>query len=172
MRDYLQEQFSNVLPTLAGGLPFEASKLDDGKSWLRKTVDQLQQMQTALGVQRAIETSPPAPTRFSELLGSGLVDPKVVNDHAKSMTTTLRTAKQLSDAIGAAKELTEATLRGALDQLGKPPRTREDLPTLMKTWRVAIGQAAPSQSGADVLARALNTQVTFLVSASLSPETR
>jgi hypothetical protein len=161
MRSYLQEQFSAVLPALADGPGWPIS-LDNAEPWLGKAVAELRQMQAALGVQRAIPTSAPAPARFSELLGSGLVDAKVVNDHAKSMTSGLRTAKQLSDAIGAAKELTEATLRGALDQLGSPPRSRDNLPTLMKAWRGAIGQAAPSGTGADVLARALNTEVVFL----------
>jgi Abortive infection C-terminus len=162
MRDYLEDQFIDVLPTLAEGLPYKTTTLDGGTTWLRKAIDELLQMQAALGVQRAIAPSPPAPTRFAELLASGLVDARIVNDHAKSMKTPLRTPKQLSDAIGAAKELTEATLRGALDQLDKPPRSRDDLPTLMKAWREAIGQAAPSRGGADVLARALNTQVAFL----------
>lgn len=162
MGDYLQEQFSDVLPTLAARLPYGITKLDDGKVWLRKAVDELKQVQAGLGVKRAIAPIPAAPTQFSELLGSGLVDVKVINDHARSMTNSLRTAKQRSDAIGAAKELTEATLRGALGQLGKPPRSRDNLPTLMKAWRAAIGQAAPTPSGADVLARALNTQIAFL----------
>jgi len=167
MHRYLQEQLNDVLTALAAGPPWPGDRRDrfslgNAEPWLREAVAEMQQMQAALGVQRSILASPPAPTRFSELLGSGLVDAKVVNDHAKSMTTTLRTAKQLSEAIGAAKELTEATLRGALDQLGQPYRARDNLPTLMKTWRAAIGQAAPSPSGADVLARALSTQVAFL----------
>jgi Abortive infection C-terminus len=161
MHRYLQEQYRETLPALAHGPGWPIS-LDTGEPWLRSAVDELLHLQAALGIQRAIAPSPPAPTRFSELLGSGLVDAKVVNDHAKSMTTALRTAKQRSDAIGAAKELIEATLRGALDQLGMPPRSRDNLPTLMKAWRGAIGQAAPSRSGADVLARALNAQVMFL----------
>lgn len=168
MRDYLQEQFVETLPALVAAVSPLADKpryhvsLDNGEPWLRTAVDELRQMQAALGVQRVIAPSPPAPTRFAELLGSGLIDAKVVRDHAKSMTTALRTPKQLNDAIGAAKELTEATLRGALDQLGETPRSRDDLPTLMKTWRTAIGEVAPGKPGAEVLARALSTHAAFL----------
>jgi len=162
MRSYLQGQFSEVLPTVANGFPYKAHTLDGATLWLRKAVDELQQMQAALGVQRAIAPSPPAPTRFAELLGSGLVDARVVRDSAKSMSTALSTPKHLNEAIGAAKELTEATLRGALDQLGQPPRSRDDLPTLLKAWRRAVGQAAPTPSGVEVLSGALNAEIALL----------
>lgn len=60
----------------------------------------------------------PAPARFEELAASGLVSVKVVPYYARVMASS-RTAKQRKDAIGSAKEPTEATLRAALDQLGR-----------------------------------------------------
>jgi hypothetical protein len=53
MRDYLEDQFVDVMPTVAEGLPYKTSMLDGGSTWLRKAIDELQQVQAALGVQRA-----------------------------------------------------------------------------------------------------------------------
>jgi Abortive infection C-terminus len=171
MRDYLQEQFNDALPTITDGVPPQTGKLphhvslDNGEPWLRDAVDELRQMQAALGVQRAIVTAAPPSTRFAELHRSGLVDEKVINDQAKRMAAP-RTAKQLSDAIGSAKELTEATLRGALTQLSEPHGKGDDLPTLMKKWRTTIGRLAPPDpAGQDALGKAhaaLANLVTFL----------
>jgi hypothetical protein len=77
-----------------------------------------------------------------------------------------RTPKQLSDAIGAAKELTEATIRAALDRLGVPYQPADDLPRLMKMWRVAVSALAPPDPlGAPILDKAQSgvaNLVTFL----------
>jgi hypothetical protein len=77
-----------------------------------------------------------------------------------------RTPKQLADAIGAAKELTEATLRGALDRLGEPWTRNDDLQTLMKKWRRRVEDLAPPHvAGREALDRvqgALGNLVTFL----------
>jgi hypothetical protein len=95
-----------------------------------------------------------------------LVGKKVVNDHAIVLRAP-RTPKQLSDAIGSAKELTEATLRAALDRLGSGLyRDGDELPLLMKKWRKEIGtHAPPDPKGAGVLDNAqaaLANLVTFL----------
>ena len=70
----------------------------------------------------------------------------MIHDHATEMRAP-RTRKQLSNAIGSAKELTEATLRAALDQLGEPYAPSDDLRRLMKKWRTAIGKQAPPGPG-------------------------
>jgi hypothetical protein len=69
---------------------------------------------------------PPGPTtvrppedRFAELRRSALIEEAVLNSYVRRMSKT-RTKAQISDAIGAAKELLEATMRGALDLLGVP----------------------------------------------------
>ena len=60
MRDYLQEQFNDTLPTIMGGVPPQTGKprhrvsLDNGEPWLREAVDELRQMQ-----------APQAATRFA-----------------------------------------------------------------------------------------------------------
>lgn len=80
---------------------------------------------------------------------------KVVADHEKDMRAP-RTPKQLANAIGAAKELTEATLRAALDRLAQSYRVSDSLPTLMRKWRDAVGKLAPPDPlGADALDKAL-----------------
>jgi hypothetical protein len=96
-------------------------------------------------VRRGVATTAPAPARFEELHASGLVGEKVIDDHAREMLSP-HTPKQLYNAIGSAKELTEATLRAALDRLGESHRQRDDLPILMKKWRRAIGTLAPPGS--------------------------
>jgi hypothetical protein len=125
----------------------------------------MQEMQAALGVRRGVAAAAPAPARFTELHASGLVDEKVIEDHAKEMRSP-RTPKQLSDAIGSAKELTEATLRAALDRLGASYGAGDDLPKLMKTWRVGIGKLAPpdptGEHALDKAQAALASLVTFL----------
>jgi hypothetical protein len=172
MRRYLQDQFETVLPGIASHLPRDWSKagvmmvtLDDGVPWLTHARDDLRELQAALGVRRDVATAAPAAVRFEELHASGLVAAKVIEDHAKEMRAP-RTPRQLSNAIGAAKELTEATLRAALDQLEEPPKRKDDLPVLMKNWRKAIGErAAPDPRGEASLKRAqtgLANLVTFL----------
>ena len=51
--------------------------------------------------------------------------------------------------------MTEATLRAALDQLGEPYKSQDELGVLMKKWRSAIhGQAPPDPQGVAILDRA------------------
>jgi Abortive infection C-terminus len=168
---YLQEQLGEVMPVLALGLPPDTGKprhgiwLDNGVPWLRKALEELQELQAVLGVKRDVAKAGPAPARFEELHASGLVSEKVINDHAKEMLSR-RTAKQLHDAIGSAKELTEATLRAALDRLDVSWGPSDGLGVLMKKWRKAVGELAPPDpEGAATLDRAqaaLANLVTFL----------
>ena len=170
MWKYLQEQH-DVLPVIANGLPPDTGKprhrigLDNGEPWLRAALEELKAMQAALGVRRGLVAATPAPARFEELHASGLLAEKVIADYAKEMLAP-RISKQLRDAIGSAKELTEATLRAALDQLEESYRPQDDLPALMRTWRRAIGkQAPPDPEGQETLDKAqaaLANVVTFL----------
>ena len=171
MGRYLQEQTAEVLPVLALGLPPDDGKprhtvaLDNGVPWLTKALEELRDLQAAIGVRRGVTRTSPAPARFEELHASGLVDEKVIADYAKEMLSP-RTPRQLYTAIGAAKELTEATLRAALDRLSEPSEPSDDLPVLMKKWRRAIGRLAPPDSeGEDALDKAqaaLASLVVFL----------
>jgi hypothetical protein len=115
--------------------------------------------------QRDVGKEAPAPARFEELHASGLVAEKVINDHAKEMRSP-HTPRQLYNAIGSAKELTEAALRAALDRLGMPYGKKDDLPVLMKKWRRTVGPLAPPDpQGQDTLDKAqaaLANLVTFL----------
>jgi hypothetical protein len=171
MSRYLQDEMPGALPVLAAGLPPDSGKprhtitLDNGVPWLREARDELDALRTALGVRRGVTARASAPARFEELHASGLVDADVIADYAKDMLAP-RTPKQLHRAIGAAKELTEATLRGALDRLGEPYARGEELPALMRKWRKALGRVAPpDHEGEDALDKAqaaLANLVTFL----------
>ena len=131
MGPYLQEQFESVMPVLFYGLPPDTGKprhsigLENSEPWLRKALEELRELQAALGVSRGVAKAAPTPARFEELHASGLVDEKVIADHEKEMRSP-RTPKQLHDAIGSAKELTEATLRAALDRLAEPYEHGDD----------------------------------------------
>ena len=168
---YLQDHFGELMPVVALGLPPDDGKprhrigLDNGEPWLRSALHELQETQAALGVRRDVTKTAPAPARFDELHASGLVAEKVIDDHVKDMLSP-RTPKQLYNAIGSAKELTEATLRAALDRLGESYGPGDDLPRLMKKWRKAIGpMAPPDPQGEAILDRsqaALANLVAFL----------
>jgi Abortive infection C-terminus len=171
LKRYLQDQFEDVLPVLAVGLPLDTGKprhtiaVENGVPWLMKARDELRELRSVLGVRRGVSSRAPASARFEELHASGLVAENVIDDYTREMHSP-HTPKQLSQAIGAAKELTEATLRAALDRLGEPPPAKDDLQALMKTWRDAIRKAAPPDGeGAGTLDKAqasLASVVTFL----------
>jgi hypothetical protein len=176
MSTYLQDQFDEVLPVLRAGRPryryvsrtheWHDPTFDERERWLKRALKELSQLQSVLGVSRDVAKALTAPVRFEELHASGLVGKKVVNDHARVMRAP-RTSKQLSDAIGSAKELTEATLRAALDRFeGGLYKDSDELPVLMKKWRKAVGEhAPPDPKGAGVLdsaQAALANLVTFL----------
>src|SRR5262249_7859386 len=150
----------DVLPVVALGLPPDTGKsrhrvgLDNGEPWLRDAVGELRALQAKLGVRRNVARTAPAPARFEELHASGLGAASVIDDHAREMLAP-RTPRQLANSIGAAKELTEATLRAALDRLEILYQCGEGLPALMKKWREAIRQLAPPDpQGAEILDRA------------------
>lgn len=128
------------------GKPRHARRISWVEPWLRQVLDELDALRAALGVHRGV-TATPAPNQFVEIGASGLVDSGVIEGHVRDMTNP-RTPRELANAIGAAKELAEATLRGALDRFGEPWRDTDDLTTLMRTWRRRVEQvAAPDPSG-------------------------
>jgi hypothetical protein len=167
---YLQDEFPDALPILAAGLPPASGKprhavgLDNGEPWLREARDELAELRAQLGVRRDV-AKPEPPGRFAELLASGLVEPAVIDDYANEMRAP-RTPRQLANAIGAAKELMEATLRAALDRLGESYGRRDDLQALMRKWRGATAATAPpdprGQDSLDKAEAGLSTLVTFL----------
>lgn len=171
MSKYLQDGMPGALPVLAAGLPPDSGKprhtivLDNGVPWLREARGELDALRAALGAHRGVTAHASAPARFEELQASGLVNDDVIADYAKDMLTA-RTPKQLHRGIGAAKELTEAALRGALDRLGEPYARGEELPALMRKWRKALGRVAPpdheGQDALDKAQAALANLVTFL----------
>lgn len=162
LQPYLQDQLEDVLPLLSTGLPPDTGKprhhigLDNGEPWLREVRDELLRFQSVLGVRRNVGQVAPIPARFAELRASGLVEDKVVTDLEKDMLNP-RTARQLSNAIGSAKELTEATLRASLDRLGQTYTKRDDLGTLLRKWRMAVAdRASPDEGGQEALDRAMS----------------
>lgn len=144
---HLGEQTEELLPILTTPLPPDTGKprhektIENMEPWLQDVVAELVELQGALGVSRNVASVTPPGARFAELSASGLVDQNVIDAHARDLKDPKR-PKQLADAIGAAKELTEATLRGALDRMGEPWTKADDFPRLMKKWRQATGAAA------------------------------
>ena len=134
-------------------------------AWFVAARKELRELQEAVGVRRDITPTQVTGGRFEELLASGLVDRQVIEDHARDMREP-KTARQILKAIGAAKRLTEATLRAAIDHAGESWKSGDDLPVLMRTWRAAMAKkAAPSSKGEDALSKALAgfaNLVTFL----------
>jgi len=158
---YLQEQADDALPVIAYGLPSDKGgsrrviDVDSGEPWLKEARDELVAMQDSVGVQRDVSRQAPVPVRFAELRASGLIAEKVITDHEKAMQNP-RTPRQLSNAIGSSKELTEATLRAALDRLGAGWDKGDELTALMKKWRKATeGLAPPNPNGRQMLDQAL-----------------
>lgn len=99
-------------------------------------VDGLKEIQSRLP--RSRQRRPPADSQIQapELEVSGLLEPELLQAYLTRMSS-VRTRRATSQAIGAAKELVEATLEGALHVLHEPaPRPRDDL--LMTARRVQL----------------------------------
>lgn len=171
MQRHLAEEVERTLPKLTAAWPPDTGKprhtrnIEWVEPWLRHALDELLALREALGVSRNVAAVSPPSARFAELRASGLVDAAVIDGHAKDMYEP-KTAKQLADAIGAAKELTEATLRVALDRLGVAWGRGDELSVLMKKWRKAVAAVAPPDPAAqgmlDSAQSALGNLVTFL----------
>jgi hypothetical protein len=119
---YTEDQAEALLPRLTAlippdtGKPRHARTIHTIEPWLRVAIDELLALRDAVGVSRNVTVAEP-PGRFEELRASGLVNPAVIDGYSRAMAAP-RTPKQLLDAIGASKEITEATLRAALERLG------------------------------------------------------
>lgn len=85
----------------------------------------------------ASQATPTYRPRLDELRASGLVTPEAVDGYAERMGK-IRTRPQMAGAIGASKEVVEATLKAALALLGTPPAPGEKFPTLVKDYRDAV----------------------------------
>jgi hypothetical protein len=171
MKKYLQGQLETVLPSLVSGPPSTTTgrlrriTLDDSVPWLLAVEREFLELHAVLGARRNVSETTATTASFVELHASGLVEESLIDDRAAEMCAN-RTPKQLARAIGSAKELTEATLRGALDQLNEQDTSNDDLVSLSRKWRNAIRtKAPPDPKGADALDKsqaALAGLVTFL----------
>jgi len=164
---YFQNQMEELMPVLTLGLPPDTGKprhhvgLENGVPWLEEALRQMQQVQDAVGVKRGVPITQ-AVGPFDELRASGLVAENVIDDRAREMQDP-RTPAQLAHAIAAAKELTEATLRAALDRLGEPWTKHDNMPTLVTKWRNAVALAgAPDARRALVLGDVQESMILFL----------
>lgn len=170
-RQHLAGQAPDLLPRTtqdwppSTGKPRHARAISWVEPWLRESAAELSALRDRLGVSRHVATVTPPTGDFGELVSSGLVDSAVVAGLAMDMRAP-RTPKQLADAIGAAKELTEATLRACLDRLGESWSDRDDLPALLKKWRKRMAaEAAPDPNSKEPIDRAMSSlgnMVTFL----------
>lgn len=148
VRRHLAEGAKRSIPTVTAdwpprtGKPRHARTIGWVEGWLRGSLDDLRALRDVLGISRNVSTVSPPSAQFAELHASGLVDSDVIAGHATDMRNP-HTPKQLTDAIGAAKELTEATLRAALDRLDEGWDRADELSVLMKKWRKRIDVIAP-----------------------------
>jgi hypothetical protein len=171
MRRHLLSQLQDILPTVSAPIPPEDGKPRHARNvevmepWLREAVGELVALRETLGIARNVSVTAPPVSRFVELESSGLIEPVVLKQFVKQMST-LNTPARRHYAIGAAKEITEATLRAALDRLQQPWQPGDDLGTLAKRWRLAVDALAPPDPlGADALKKALASLagvITFL----------
>lgn len=171
MRRHLLAQVQDIVPAVLEWIPPETGKPRHARSvatmepWLLEAVDDLLALRAKLGVGRNVAASGSPPGRLEELEASGLVDSAVLKGYARQMST-LNTPARRHYAIGAAKEITEATLRAALTRLGEPWRPTDDIGALAKKWRVAVDKLAPPDPlGADALKKAMSSLtglITFL----------
>jgi hypothetical protein len=168
---HLGEKAEETLPDLMTPIPPDTGKprhvrnIDTMEPSLRAALAELLDLQTTLGVSRNVSVLPPPAARFAELRASGLVELPVIDGHARDMKDP-KSPKQLADAIGAAKELTEATLRAALDRVTVAWAANDGLPQLMKKWRQATEAVASpdplAQGSLDKAQAALGNVVTFV----------
>lgn len=167
----LLHQARDLVPTVVTWIPPEDGKprhersVEGMESWLRQAVSELVALLDMLGVARNVAPAAPPPGRFAELEASGLVDPSVVA-HCVRQMSTLNTPARRHYAIGAAKEITEATLRAALNRMQEPWRPTDDLGLLAKKWRTAVDLLEPPDPlGKNALRKALSSLagvITFL----------
>jgi hypothetical protein len=151
-----------LLPDTMLSLPADTPKrrylvVENTEPWLRAALDELKALLARLGVSKQVANIAAPPGRFEELRISGLVEAAIVESAVDDMSR-LKTPAQLANAIGAAKELVEATLRGALETMGIPYKKRDDLPRLMATWRAAAASiASPSQADRNLIDKVLSS---------------
>jgi hypothetical protein len=153
----LADQTEALLPHISKALPVPATGLraDDTprvESWLREAVEELRRLRASLGVRRNVATASSA--GFEELRASGLIDAVIIDGWVKDVANP-HTPKQVADAIGAAKEIAEASLRAGLDRLHISWTDRDDVSQLMRKWRDAARASGLDAAGAQQLDQAL-----------------
>jgi hypothetical protein len=166
---HLADQGGLLLPTFSKQLPLpgDGPSADDTprvEHWTRKALGELRALRASFGVRRNVAAR--APARFEEVRAFGLIDGAVIDGWVKDVASP-RTPKELADAIGAAKEIAEASLRAGLDRLTVPWTDRDDLQQLMRKWRDAARPSDLDASGAQQLDQALaalGNLVAFLAS--------
>lgn len=107
---------------------------------------------------RKLVTPPASGPDLGELRASRIIDEKVLDGYARRMSK-FNTVLQCSEAIGASKELLEATYRGVLDLLGEPYTKKDDYTVLGKKARNALATHAgfaPSTKGTNSLKQLLS----------------
>ena len=162
---HLPEDAERAAPAFFPASRPKEPSLDHHEGRMRGEVADLRALVDRLGTRRDVQRVAPSGIRLDELRASGLVDDRVIEAAARKMERTA-TVQQRRDCIGAAKEIAEATLRGALDRLDVSWRRRDDLPMLMKTWRTAVKDVAPPGPAAresfDKVQMTLSNLLTFL----------
>jgi hypothetical protein len=122
-----------------GKAPAEwSAQLDWWERLDQSLVDALKELLSRVPRSRQRRSPADSLIQAPELEVSGLLEPELVQAYLSRMSS-VRTRRATSQAIGAAKELVEATLEGVLHILNEPaPRPRDDLLGTAKRVQVAL----------------------------------
>lgn len=134
-----------------------AARLEEARSWIEADLLVLRQILSRVPARRALDPVAPTAVRLDELWNAGLLDPEVLRSYEQRMSG-IGSRQKAPVAIGAAKELVEATLKAALERLDEaPPPPTSDFLAVAKRVRAALrrraAEGAPDGRGTDALDR-------------------
>jgi hypothetical protein len=130
-----------------------SARLDQLETHIQRDLTTLSHLVLTIPVKKQQKALAARSVRLDELWTSALLDPQLMLSYEQRMST-IGTPRGAVVAIGAAKELVEATLKAALHRLNQPaPPPSEDFQKIAKRVRDALRrqfpQAAPDPYGVE-----------------------
>jgi hypothetical protein len=130
-----------------------SARVDQLETYLQTDLATLGHLILAIPAKKQREAVAARSVRLDELWTSALLDPQLMLSYEQRLST-IGTPRSAVVAIGAAKELVEATLKAALQRLHQPaPPPSEDFQRIAKRVRDALRQqfpqAAPDADGVE-----------------------
>lgn len=111
--------------------------VEQNRHFIRTRQDDLRGLIERVPGRRIVQSPSSSQPDLGELRRTRLVDPKVLDGYSRRMSK-FKTVHQRAEAIGASKELLEATYRGVLDLVSQPYANTDDYPALAKKVRVVF----------------------------------